>query len=190
MYSFYAISSYAVYTVFFWIFYYILIFQCLNWKLNLVFVIISDTLQRSYHWLYDVCILQLASFILQTSPQQWPNAVQDLVSMFHQPDSPNVQVLCTVAIGSSPPLAYCTIFITVSSEGVDLHICICICTSHCLCHVRIGCMPPPLHGISRPLTQFPTWFHLFAVVWLWVTWPLLCSNCGRDFLTLLRSDVE
>jgi len=35
-----------------------------------------------------------------------------------------------VLIGSSPPLAYCTIFIVMSSEVVDLHICICIRTSH------------------------------------------------------------
>jgi len=34
--------------------------------------------------------------------------------------------------GSSPFLAYCTIFIIMSSEVVDLRICICICTSHCL----------------------------------------------------------
>jgi len=37
-----------------------------------------------------------------------------------------------VMIGSSSPLAYCTVFIIMSSEVVDLHICIYICTSHCL----------------------------------------------------------
>jgi len=31
-----------------------------------------------------------------------------------------------VEIGSSPPLAYCFIFIVITSEVVDLHICICI----------------------------------------------------------------
>jgi len=38
----------------------------------------------------------------------------------------------TVVIGSSPPFAYYTIFIALFSEIVDLHICICIRTSHCL----------------------------------------------------------
>jgi len=38
----------------------------------------------------------------------------------------------SVVIGSSPPLAYYTIFIVMSSEVVDLHICTCIRTSHCL----------------------------------------------------------
>jgi len=43
--------------------------------------------------------------------------------------------VAVVVIGSSlesPPLAYFTIFIVMSSEVVDLHICICIPTSHCL----------------------------------------------------------
>jgi len=40
--------------------------------------------------------------------------------------------LYIVVIGSSPPLAYCTIFIIISSKGTDLHICICIRTGHCL----------------------------------------------------------
>jgi len=38
-----------------------------------------------------ILTLQLASFILQTTPQLWPNAVQDLVSMFHRSDSPDLQ---------------------------------------------------------------------------------------------------
>jgi len=37
-----------------------------------------------------------------------------------------------MVIGFLSPLAYCTIFIVMSSEVVDLHICICIRTSHCL----------------------------------------------------------
>jgi len=49
--------------------------------------------------------------------------------------------LTNVVIDFSPPLAYCTIFIVMSSEVVDLHICICIRTSHCLYRVRIGCAP-------------------------------------------------
>ena len=39
-----------------------------------------------------ISVLQLASFILQTTPQLWSNAVQDLVSMFHRSDSPDLQV--------------------------------------------------------------------------------------------------
>jgi len=45
---------------------------------------------------------------------------------------PNRSVAYSVVTGSSPPLAYCTIFIVMSSEVVDLHIFICIRTSHCL----------------------------------------------------------
>jgi len=47
-----------------------------------------------------------------------------------------------VAIGTSSPLAFCTIFIIISSEVIDLHVCICIRTSHCLylC-TRVGCAP-------------------------------------------------
>jgi len=45
----------------------------------------------------------------------------------------------TVVVGSSPALAYCTIFIVLFSEVVDLYICICIRTSHCsdLCTHRL-----------------------------------------------------
>jgi len=35
-------------------------------------------------------------------------------------------------MGSSPFLAYCPMFYRNVREDVDLHICICICTSHCL----------------------------------------------------------
>jgi len=38
--------------------------------------------------------------------------------------------IASAMIGSSPSLAYCTIFIVMFSEVVDLHICICIHTSH------------------------------------------------------------
>jgi len=48
-------------------------------------------------------------------------------------DGTNIHYSFTfVVIDSSPHLAYCTIFIVMSSEVVDLHICICMCTSHCL----------------------------------------------------------
>jgi len=74
-----------------------------------------------------------------------------------------------VVIGSSASLAYCTIFIVMFSEVVDLHICICIRTSHCLYCVRIGCAPQlrcrSLRSRLRP--SFPgvlTGFHLFATV--------------------------
>jgi len=41
----------------------------------------------------------LASFILQTVPQLWSNAVHDLVLMFHQSDSTDLQVgLSTVCV--------------------------------------------------------------------------------------------
>jgi len=41
-------------------------------------------------------------------------------------------VAVRVVIGPSPSLAYCTIFIVMSSDVVDLHNCIFIRTSHCL----------------------------------------------------------
>jgi len=44
-------------------------------------------------------------------------------------------------IGFTPPLACCTIFIVMSSEVVDLHICICVRTSHCCTCVRSGYAP-------------------------------------------------
>jgi len=43
-----------------------------------------------------------------------------------------------VVTGSSPSLAFCAIFIVLSVENVNLHICICICTSHCL-HIAARC---------------------------------------------------
>jgi len=99
-----------------------------------------------------------------------------------------------VVIGSSPTLAYCTIFIVMPSEVVDLHICICIVpVPFCTC-VRTGFVPQ-LHCRSllrRRRPSFPavlTCFHLFATVWREVTWAPLCSNWGHDFSTLFKSDV-
>jgi len=69
-----------------------------------------------------------------------------------------------VVIRSSPSLAFYTIFIILSSEVVDLHICICIRTSHCLCLAVCICCAPQLRSLSRLPTQFLTWFHLFATV--------------------------
>jgi len=43
-----------------------------------------------------------------------------------------LRVVNIVAIVFSPPLAYCTIFVIVSTEVIDLHIGIFICTSHYL----------------------------------------------------------
>jgi len=83
-------------------------------------------------------------------------------------------------------LVYCTIFIVMSSKVVDLHICICICTSHCLylCTHRLRC-----HGLLRrrrpSFSAVMTCFHLFATVWREVTWLPLCLNWGRDSSTLL-----
>jgi len=105
-----------------------------------------------------------------------------------------------VVIGSSPLLAYCTVFIVMFSDVVDLHISVCIRNpvTACTC-VCIGCVPH-LHCLkllrrrlhADPPTQFPavlTCFHPFAVVWREVTWPSMCSIWGRDFSTLFKSDV-
>jgi len=35
----------------------------------------------------------------------------------------------------------------------------------------------------------PSFICLLSVTWLWVTWPSLCSNGGRDFWSVLKSDV-
>jgi len=86
-----------------------------------------------------------------------------------------------------------------STEVVDLHICICIRTSHCL-YLLIGCtLQLCCHSLLRHhQPSFPavlTCFHLFATVWREVTWPPLCSNWGaisRHFLsqTLLNKDRQ
>jgi len=94
---------------------------------------------------------------------------------FRQCDKPNDSVV----IGSLPTLAYCTIFIVMSSEVVDLHICICIRTSHCLymCTHRLRCRS--LLRSRRP--SFPavlTCFHLFATVWREVTWAPCVQTGG------------
>jgi len=67
-----------------------------------------------------------------------------------------------VAMGSSPPLAYCTIFVTASSEVVDLHIGICICTSHCL----YLCMHALCAAASDPVSDLVS--------------PVLCDCGSRD----------
>jgi len=58
----------------------------------------------------------------------------------------------------------------------------------CTC-ARIGCAPQLCCRtlLRRRRPSFPaglTCFHLFATVWLEVTWLPLCSNWGRDFSTL------
>jgi len=84
-----------------------------------------------------------------------------------------------------------------SSEVVDLHICICICTSYCfyLCRLRL-CTAATLQWPAAPPTTHRhsflamlTCLHLFATVWREVTWPPQCSNWGRDFSTLFKSDI-
>jgi len=75
-------------------------------------------------------------------------------------------------IGFSSPLAYCTIFIIMSSEVVDLHICICICTSHCLYLCRIRCTPQ-LRCRSRPPTRRPSFRPDFTCL-------LACDCRSRD----------
>jgi len=64
-------------------------------------------------------------------------------------------------------------------------VCVTLRTGHWLylCTHRLhaaAALPQPVALLlSRP--SFPavlTWFHLFATVWLKVTWPLLCSNSG------------
>jgi len=69
-------------------------------------------------------------------------------------------------IGSSPPLAYCTIFIVMSNEVVDLHICICMRTSHslylCTHRLRAAAVSPWL--AAPPPTQFSGCVDLFSPV--------------------------
>jgi len=96
--------------------------------------------------------------------------------------------LSSVVISSSPPLALffyhnvqCSRSLVYIFAYVFVPVTVCTC-------VRIDCTPR-LRCLSRPPTQFPTWFHLFATVWLEVTWPPLCSNWGRDFWSLFKSDV-
>jgi len=91
-----------------------------------------------------------------------------------------------VAIGSSLSLAYCAIFVVISVAGVDSHTHIFIYSLFCAC-VRMRCTPS-LRRLGQPPTQFrPSFTCLLS--WLWVTWPPMCSNCARDFWSLLKSDV-
>jgi len=101
-------------------------------------------------------------------------------------------------IGSSHPLAYCTIFIIMFSEVVDLHIYICIRISHCLylrkhtLHTAATLLqpavPPPICWPSF-LTML-TCLHLFAIVWWEVMWLLMCSISQHFQQKLLNKDQQ
>jgi len=71
-----------------------------------------------------------------------------------------------VVIGSSPILAYCAIFIVMSSGVVDLHICICISTSHCLylCTHTLRAAAALPWPAALPPTQFSGSVDLFSPV--------------------------
>jgi len=94
----------------------------------------------------------------------------------------------------APPPAYCTIFIIMPNEVVDLHICICIRTvTVCTC-VRIGCAPQlrclSLSSSRRP--SFQVFVDLVSPVCCCVTRSHVTAavfKLGRDFLTLFKSDV-
>jgi len=72
--------------------------------------------------------------------------------------------LTVMVIGSSPPLAYCTIVIVMSSKVVYLHICICIRTSHCLypCTHRLRAAVAFPWPAAPPPTQFSGRVDLFS----------------------------
>jgi len=112
-----------------------------------------------------------------------------------------------VVIGSSPPLAYCIIFIIMFSEVVDLHNCIYIRTSHYLylcmgwvlqlhCRGLLCCHQPRFPSALTVFTCLLSYgekscdcccmvrSHVIAVVWREVMWLLPCSNSGCDFSTL------
>jgi len=99
-----------------------------------------------------------------------------------------------VVIRSSLSLAYCTIFIVMSSEVVDSHICICIRTSHCLylCTHRLRAAAAlPWPAAPQP-TQFSGSVDLFSPVCYRMTRSHVTADVfklGARFLETFNSDV-
>jgi len=94
------------------------------------------------------------------------------------------KICCGDRLLPSPCLLY--YFIVMFSEVGDLDICICIRTSHCLylCTHRLRAAAALPWLAATQFSGCVDLFYLFATVWREVTWPLLCSNWGRDFSTL------
>jgi len=92
----------------------------------------------------------------------------------------------TVAIGSSPPLAYCIIFVVISDEGMIYIFAYVFVTVTVLCLCAHALLPQPApHWLAA---NSPSQFHLFAVMWLshvttavceWWVWILFTSQVRR-----------